>query len=103
MTLIFRFRPSIVYHVLVSVVLCGFGVWYTSISSLAALYSNNIGAAVAVFIFSWFPICIAQYPLNAGGIPPEVASFRSIDAYDVASLSRACHIFIFYAFGIVEV
>ena len=99
--LFFRFGPSIIYHVLFSAALCGFGVWYTALSALVDLYGNSIGAAIIVYVFSWITICTAQYPLNSCGIP-EVATFHSVDAYDVASLSRAFHVFLFYAFLLIE-
>ena len=85
-----------------SIALCGYAVWYTLPSNLSILFGNNVGVVVVVYIFSWIAICIAQYPLNAGGIPPEVATFHSVDLCDIAPLSRAFHVFIFFAFSIVE-
>ena len=70
---------------------------------LNSLYANNTAVVVVIYIFSWITVCIAQFPLNSGGIPPEVATFHSVDLYDFASLSRAFHLFLFFAFHVVEV
>ncbi|XP_078483861.1 pecanex-like protein 4 [Ciona intestinalis] len=98
-----RFRPNIVIHSLLSGLLCGFGVFYTLPSTITTLYSSNIGVAIVIFIFSWITICITQYPLTAGGVPPEVAVFRSVDPYEIASLSRFLHVCIFFAFCVVQI
>uniref|UniRef100_H2Z776 Pecanex-like protein n=1 Tax=Ciona savignyi TaxID=51511 RepID=H2Z776_CIOSA len=95
------FRPNILFHSVFSGLLCGFGVFYTLPSFLASLYNTSTGVAVAIYIFSWVSICIAQYPLTAGGVPPEVAVYRSVDPYELASLSRCLHICIVYAMNVV--
>ncbi|XP_076800119.1 pecanex-like protein 4 isoform X1 [Clavelina lepadiformis] len=98
-----RFTPGVILRALFAGVLSGLGYWYTLPSVLNALYGSSVAATVIIYIFSWVAISCAQYPLNVGGIPPEVATFHSVDPYDIASLSRATHVFVFYAFHVVQV
>lgn len=90
-----------IFHSILSGVLNGIGFWYCLPKTLTPLY-NSSAAAVALFVFSWITVIVAQLPLTMGGTLPEVATFTFSNNYELVSLSRTFHIFIFYSFHIVE-
>lgn len=82
-----KFTLSIVLHALLSGWMCGFSLWFLLPTTSNALYSNNTAATVVIYIFGWITLSIAQYPLTVGA-PPEPATFRAMDRWELSPLTR---------------
>lgn len=90
-----KFIANLIFHSVLSGVLCGLGTWYLLPYRLALLY-GNIGGAVMIFIFGWITICIGEYSLIVNSAT-ETATFHAQDTYEITSLLRPCYILAFIA------
>lgn len=88
-----QFKVNIIFHSLLSGVLCGLGLLYLTPSTFYSLYSNT-AITVIWYIGGWLVVCIAQYSLTVRA-PPEPATFRTTDVAELASLSRPFYVFLF--------
>ena len=95
-----KLKLNIVFHALVAGVVCGLGLRYLLLSTLSDLYGNRTYATVLVFIFGWFTLCIAQYPLTVTP-PPETAIFRTTDAWEIGALKRPFYVLVFFSFDLI--
>ena len=82
-----KYKVNIIIHAVASGALCGLSLMYLLPLTLNSLYSNNIGATVMLFIFGWFTLCVAQYPLTVAA-PPEIATYRTMDRWELSPLMR---------------
>ena len=93
-----KWKVNIAVHALVSGLMSGLGLWFLLPSTLNTLY-GNVGATVVLFIFGWLTVCIAQYPLTVAS-PPEPATYRTTDTYEVMPLMRAFYLLVLLAFDL---
>ena len=90
-----KWKINIVVHALISGAMCGLGLWFLLPSTLHLLF-HSVGATVIIFIFGWFTLCVAQYPLTTTG-PTEPATYRTTDTYEVMPLLRAFYVLVLFA------
>ncbi|XP_041352688.1 pecanex-like protein 4 [Gigantopelta aegis] len=95
------FKVNIILHALVSGIMCGLTLWYLMPNSLNLLYGYNYGATVVLHLLGWVTLCIAQYSLTATS-PPEPAIFRTMDVYEVTTLTRPFYVFLCITFHILN-
>lgn len=88
-----QFKVNILFHSLLSGLICGLGLIYLAPSTFYLLYSNTV-ITVIWYIGGWFVLCIAQYSLTVRA-PPEMAAFRTTDVAELASLSRPFYVLVF--------
>lgn len=96
-----KFKVNIFVHSLLSGVMCGLGLWYLLPMTLNKLYFYETSATVMVFIFGWFAIVVAQYSLTVGA-PPEPATYRALDMYEMTPLTRPFYIFVCLVFDLLN-
>lgn len=88
-----KYKVNILIHAMVSGLMCGTTLLsLLPVSNLKGLYNSNI-AAVLLFLFGWFSLCVAQYSLTTTA-PPEPATFRTMDTYELSHLMRSLYILI---------
>ena len=95
------FKVNIILHALISGIMCGLTLWYLMPNSLNQLYGYNYGATVVLHLLGWVTLCIAQYSLTASA-PPEPAIFRTMDVYEVTTLTRPFYVFLCITFHILN-
>ncbi|CAH1261827.1 PCNX4 [Branchiostoma lanceolatum] len=95
-----KYVANIVLHALLSGVMCGYGFWYLTPATLNSLYNTNTAATVLLYIFGWLTVCTAQFSLTAAP-PPEPATFRAQDVYEITPLMRPFYVCVFLAFDLV--
>ncbi|XP_022086060.1 pecanex-like protein 4 [Acanthaster planci] len=95
-----KWKINILVHAVVSGVMGGLGFLYLVPGTLNALYYNNVGVTVVMYIFGWFALCVAQYPLTVTS-PPESSVFRATDPYETMPLMRPFHLCLFFAVDLV--
>ncbi|XP_064623432.1 pecanex-like protein 4 [Lineus longissimus] len=95
-----KYKINIFFHALLSGGLCGMGLWYLLPGTLNVIYGYNTAATVILHIFGWLTLCIAQYSLTVGA-PPEFATFRALDTYEFAPLTRPFYVAVFFAVDII--
>ncbi|XP_053374492.1 pecanex-like protein 4 isoform X2 [Mercenaria mercenaria] len=96
-----KYKLNVLIHALVAGPMCGLGFRYLLPTTLNALYYNNTGATVMLFIFGWFTLLIAQYPLTTGA-PPETATYRTTDILELSALMRSFYVYIFVSFDLLH-
>ncbi|KAL5007939.1 hypothetical protein ScPMuIL_013520 [Solemya velum] len=96
-----KFKVNVLLHSLLSGVMCGLGLWYLLPTTLNKLYLNETSATVMVFMFGWFAILVAQYSLTVSS-PPEPATYRALDMYEITPLTRPVYIFICLVFDLLN-
>ncbi|CAI9724778.1 4 [Octopus vulgaris] len=88
-----KYRVNILIHSVISGVMCGLALLaLLPVSNIKPLYNSDV-AAVLLFLFGWLSVCIAQYSLTVGA-PPEPATFRTMDTYEISHLMRPTYVFI---------
>ncbi|XP_066282417.1 pecanex-like protein 4 isoform X1 [Branchiostoma lanceolatum] len=95
-----KYVANIVLHALLSGVMCGYGFWYLTPVTLNSLYNTNTAATVLLYIFGWLTVCTAQFSLTAAP-PPEPATFRAQDVYEITPLMRPFYVCVFLTFDLV--
>lgn len=95
-----KLKFNIFFHALISGPMCGLSLWYLLPVTLNRLNSDNTVATVILFILGWITLCIGQYSLTTGS-PPELATFRTLDTYELAPLMRPFYIFVCLTFDVV--
>ncbi|XP_061168054.1 pecanex-like protein 4 [Saccostrea echinata] len=95
-----KFIANIAIHAVISGCMCGLALWYLLPATLNGLFSNNTGATVILFIFGWFTVLVAQYPLTVAA-PPEPATYRTMDTWEISPLTRPFYILVFSAFDLL--
>ncbi|XP_074662137.1 pecanex-like protein 4 [Tubulanus polymorphus] len=96
-----RYKINILFHALISGLMCGAGLRYLSPLTLNTLYNSNTAQTVILFIFGWITLCVAQYPLTVGA-PPELAVFRTLDNWEISPLMRPFYVGLLFAVDILH-
>lgn len=86
--------------VFVSTLLMAIAVWYTSIPSIEVRVGSG-PVAYVVYIFSWLPICMAQWILNSKA-PTELSTYDTEDKYGFDEYSRAFHVIVAFVFAVLQ-
>lgn len=95
-----KFIANLIIHAVLSGCMCGLSLWYLLPTTLNALYSNSTGATVVIFIFGWFTVLVAQYPLTVAA-PPEPATYRTMDRWELSPLTRPFYVLVFCMFDLL--
>lgn len=95
-----KFIANIAIHAVISGCMCSLALWYLLPTTLNGLFSNNTGATVVLFIFGWFTVLVAQYPLTVAA-PPEPATYRTMDRWELSPLTRPFYVLMFSAFDLL--
>ncbi|XP_062974253.1 pecanex-like protein 4 isoform X2 [Elgaria multicarinata webbii] len=91
-----KYIVNIIFHSLLSGVLCSLGTWYLLPNRIASLYGGNVGATVMIFVFGWLTVCIGEYSLIVN-TASEIATYQALDTYEIVPLMRPFYIFVFVA------
>ncbi|XP_060062887.1 pecanex-like protein 4 [Ylistrum balloti] len=95
-----KFMVNIVLHSVVGGSMCGLALWYLLPTTLGDLYSYNTGVTVILYTFGWITLCVAQYPLTITA-PPEPATFRTLDSWELSPLMRPFYVFLCITFHLL--
>ncbi|KAH0620287.1 hypothetical protein JD844_020458 [Phrynosoma platyrhinos] len=91
-----KYIINVIFHSILSGVLCGLGTWYLLPNRIASLYEGNIGGTVMIFVFGWVTVCIGEYSLIIN-TASETATYQALDTYEIVPLMRPFYIFVFIA------
>ena len=92
-----KYKVNIFIHAAIAGVVGGLGFWYLLPTTLDGLYNDMIGVTIILYITGWLTLCVALYSV-AIAPPPEVATFRTSDTWEIAPLMRPFYILLFACF-----
>ena len=87
-----KYRANIVVHAAAVGVVGALGFWYLLPTTLNQLF--GICVTVILYVLGWFTLCVALYSV-AFSSPPETATFRTTDPWEVAPLMRPFYVLAF--------
>lgn len=94
-----KFFVNVFLHSLICGVLIGYGIIYLSPSRLYKLY-GQAEVVYLIFLLSWITICVGVYSLTVYA-PPETATFRLLDHWEIKPLMRPFYIALFFGIDLI--
>ena len=82
-------------------IVCSLSFLYLLPSVVNKSFINHTGAIVALCICGWLTLCIAMYSLMVQA-PPETATFRSLDHWQLSSLTRPFYVGVIALVGVLS-
>ena len=95
-----KYKVNIVLHGLVAGSACGVAMSYLLPSTLDSLF-GNVGATVVLYGLGWITVCIAHYS-SVCHTPPEWASLRTSDSYEINAMMRPFYVLLLGAFHLIN-
>lgn len=85
-----KYRFNVFFHPLVGGLTSGLGLYFLRWGSIQDIFEGT-HRVILVITFGWFAIVNALYGLLFNP-PPEIATFRTLEIYEIGSLSRPFHV-----------
>lgn len=92
-----KYKANIFIHAAIAGLVGALGFWYLLPTTLDGLYNDRIGVTIVLYILGWVTLCVALYSVAVSS-PPEMATFRTTDTWEIASLMRPFYILLFACF-----
>lgn len=81
-----KFAVNMIIHAILSGPHCALLFLYLLPSSLKLIF-GSAGVSGLLYVLGWLTVCVAQYSLTVSP-PPEPATFRPLDTWEIAPLMR---------------
>ncbi|TRY77474.1 hypothetical protein TCAL_12639 [Tigriopus californicus] len=85
-----KYRFNIFFHPLLGGLTTGLGLYFLRLGNVQDIFEGT-HRSVLIIIFGWFAIVNALYGLLTNP-PPEIATFRALEIYEIGCLSRPFHV-----------